>query len=218
MSNTTFNILVFLLICTSSVFAQKAEYGEEPYPAPAMYNNVSELESAFIALFDDRNVGNLHLYVPNKRTPSEDYPYKGTIITRDYKSLLPSALQIFTEVKGGEPQALGSIRGAQGELYLMRTMDYKGNHTIALYKLQNNGLEKLMELASHQCINDKCTQTDTWIQDIDGDTRFDFIQKTRKSNRPNKVKTKIYSMQIDGTIKKNKDAEIDVIDYKMEDF
>lgn len=193
--------------------------GEEPYPAPAMYDNVTADEAAFIALFDDKNVGNTHVYVPKKGKKLGDHEPYGSKITNGFKNFLPDDMGRMVHVKGGEPRALYSIRGGNGELYVIQSTDFSGNTTIGLYSLNNESVRKIKDLAYLKCKESGCLQMDSWLQDIDGDTRIDIIQKrakTKTSNGKVKMKTKTYRIQRDGSLKRDKKLKIEENDYMME--
>lgn len=214
-----YTAFVMALLSVQTAFSQDKSTGEEPYPAPAMYDNVTASEANFIALFEDKNVGNTHVYIPKRgKMVGDNEPY-GSIISKEFKDFLPTDVQMMVHVEGSEPRALYSIRGGNGELYVIQTTDRMGNQTIGLYALNNESVTKLKDLAYLRCKESGCRQMDSWLQDIDGDTRIDIIQKrakTKTANGRTKVKTTTYRIQRDGSLKKDKKLAIDEADYIME--
>ena len=213
-------VLIIFSLSTIDLFGQgKRRAGEEPFPAPASYANVTANESAFIALFEDKNIGTTHIYAPRSGSVSKDYPHQGTVISTAFQRFFPGDIARTMNIKGGEPVALYSIRGGNGELYVIRTTDFNGNHSIGLYALNNESVRKVKDLAHLKCVESGCRQMDSWLQDVDGDTRLDIIQKTtyiKTGKKNNKERTRIYSIQRNGTVKPAKKLNVEAGDYQME--
>jgi len=214
--NLKYILSICMILIVGQIFAQNKKAGEEPYPAPAMYDNLTTEEAAFIALFDDKNIGNTHVYVPRKGEKLGDHEPYGSVISNTYGSFLPSDMQRMVNVKGSEPRALYSIRGGNGELYVIQAQDFSGKQHIGLYALSNEKLTKIQDLASLTCDKSGCKQMDSWLQDIDGDTRIDIIQKVM--NQKGEMNTKTYRIQRDGSLKMDEKLTIDETDYVPYDY
>ncbi|MEZ4953050.1 MAG: hypothetical protein R2825_05695 [Saprospiraceae bacterium] len=211
--------ILSLLISTIPLFSQdqdKEVVGDEPYPAPVMYHNLSLQEAKLIKQFESKDVSNLHIYADVKQ--DGDYFFKGKPLDADFSEFFSGDLEEQTKIKGQEPQAVFSIRGEAKELYIIRTLGNGSGHEIALYELDNGKLQKYLPLASYQCQDGKCTQLDSWIQDINGDTRLDIIQvaKLTGKNGKEKISSKVYLMDQEGHLIKSKNTKIDLDDYPMQ--
>lgn len=209
--------ILSLLIYTAPLFSQdKEEVGDEPYPAPVMYNNLSLQEAKLIKQFEDKDVSNLHIYADVKQ--DDDYFFKGKPLDANFSEFFNDDLEAQTKIKGQEPQAVFSIRGEARELYLIRSLGNGAGHEVALYELDNGKLQKYLPLASYQCHDGKCTQLDSWIQDINGDTRLDIIQVSKKTDENGKMKvtSKVFLMDQEGHLIKSKNIKIDLNDYPMQ--
>jgi hypothetical protein len=71
----------------------------------------------------------------------------------------------------------------------------------------------------YDCNPRRCVQQDSWLQDVNGDTRLDIITKKRtiRSNSGRlKIKTYVRLMQEDGTFKKSRKTLVDEKDYQMQ--
>ena len=77
-------------------------------------------------------------------------------------------------------------------------------------------------LAYQDCNNNRCVQLDSWLQDVNGDTRLDIIQKrkvTKKRSGKTVVKPTIYLMGQEGKFHKTKNlGMVNLNDYIMEDL
>ncbi len=215
-------IKICLLIFTLQLTAQESgsEYypKDEPYPAPVSYANLTEEEAAFIALFEDKNVGNLHVYSSKSASPDVNYFYKGQPVPPALKDILPEKLALLTYLKGSEPHAVASIPGEAEELYLLRIPGGDWDNQISLYAMNGGQLEKLETLAYYDCNARRCLQQDSWLQDVNGDTRLDIITRQRKIRQNNarvKYKTTVLLMQEDGTFRKSRKTDIAEKDYQM---
>lgn len=189
---------------------------EEPYPAPVSYENISERKAEFIALFEDRNVGNLHLFTAKKL--KKDRTFKGEIIPKSYKYFFPSNTWKYFNRKKWRPRALYSIRGDGEDWYILRVSDKKGKNSLRLYEWGEDHLVEKKILAYTKCRGNKCEQLDSWIRDIDGDTNLDIVQRKETTSRKSERITMItvFSINSNGIFVENKDLAIDEGDYQLE--
>lgn len=189
---------------------------EEPYPAPVSYENISERKAEFIALFEDRNVGNLHLFTAKKL--KKDRTFKGEIIPKSYKYFFPSNTWKFFNRKKWRPRALYSIRGDAEDWYILRVSDKKGKNTLRLYEWGEDHLVEKKILAYTKCRGKNCEQLDSWIRDIDGDTNLDIVQRkaTISKNQTRESSIEVFAIDEHGVFQKTDDLVIDSGDYQLE--
>ena len=178
---------------------------------------MDEDQAAFIELFDEQEIGNLHVYTLPQ--PGNDYFFKGQPIDLAFNPLLNRELSVLTLIKGRKPEAVYRVRGKEEELYIIRMPGEEENYEIALYGWKGDKLEKMKVLSYFECKGNRCVQLESWIQDVDGDTWLDVIQKKKIiKNRGEKVKIKstVYLMNQDGELQKSNDAAVNFMEYFME--
>lgn len=209
-------LLMLLFFIPLTTFSQvDAPSLDSPYPL----NNrpSSEKEAAFIALFDDTNVGNLHVYTTKKSDPMQDYFYKGKEMSAYYTTMLPKKWRKKTRGKAAKAYAVKNIAGAEREFYIIRFLDKKSRNHLALFELQQENLIHKMTLAQAWCKGPRCYQKDTWIQDIDGDTLLDLIVKTRRErNSLTSDDVEVYQQTKAGNFVKNTSLNVDSTKYPLE--
>lgn len=215
-------LILLVLIVQATAFSQdtpiKKNIGDEPYPAPVMYDNVTLDEAKLIGLFENQEVGNMHVYSHLKQ--EDRYFYNGTPITPTFSKFFNDEIAYQTNVSGKEPRAVFSIRGEAEELYLIRFVGNDWDNELALFGWNNGKLEKRITIAKYSCENDSCLQIDSWLQDINGDTRLDIVQKAKKATKKGKGKsnTTVYLMDQNGVFRKTKYDHIELNDYRMENL
>lgn len=217
-------LTILAILIHVNVFSQtnneKKLRGAEPYPAPVSYENISLEQAEFIKLFEDKDVSNLHVY-PLVKQEKESAFLQGKTIDSGFSNLLEGFLSKQTFVTNAEPKAVFRIRGEGEEYYIIRLpIDVSGGE-IALYGWNNGKLEKKQKLASYSCKRNHCTQVDSWIQDVNGDTRLDIVQ-IKKTTRKNGMKVRIdkvvYLMDNNGLLKKSNGQMVDFSDYQTQNL
>jgi hypothetical protein len=171
---------------------------------------------ALIDLFEEREVGNLHVFANPEPTP--DYFFFGTPIEQAFPNVLPGDVSVLTILKEQEPHAVFRIRGKEEELYLIRFPGERAGNEIALYGWDGDQLKKRRTLAYHTCKGNRCIQVDSWIQDLDGDTWLDLIQKrkvSRKNGQKVTVKSRLFLMNQEGRLQKSDFDRVDFSDFPM---
>ncbi|RME92976.1 MAG: hypothetical protein D6772_16345 [Bacteroidetes bacterium] len=181
-------------------------------------------ESAAVRAFDEyfelSNVGNLHLWAAATSQPDLDYPFLGKKIPRglyglfaeNWREDLPSDFDTYAVYK---------IKQGAKDAYLLRFAGPGTHNMIAMFELGDNGkLQHVRTLATYHCGDGLCIQTDSWLQDFDGDTRLDILQKSRLMqytlrHRPTDVYTQVLRQQKDGTYIVTKQYDIDLNDYDL---
>ena len=207
-------LLACLLLFGVTISAQ--DIGE-PYPAPVSYAELSETEKIFFGLFEDKNVGNLHVYAPAELPAPAGYFYLGQPITSDFKNLLPKQLQPYTNIQDHEPHAVYTVKGAGREFFIIRSVSPE-NNVLGLYARYNNTLDLVTELAGYEKTKKGFTQTDTWIKDLNRDGRLDLVKKikTVQGNKV-KIKTKVFLQNAQGQFKRTRTINLDPLDYIMQE-
>ncbi|MEM1120511.1 MAG: hypothetical protein AAGJ18_08670 [Bacteroidota bacterium] len=189
---------------------------EEPYPAPVSYEKISDKKATFMALFEDRNVGNLHLYAAPKLKKKRTY--QGEVIPASYKYYFPADIWDSFRKKKLRPRALYSIRGDAEDWYIMRISDNRAKNSLRLYEWQGDNLVEKKMLAYTKCRGKNCEQLDSWIRDIDGDTNLDIVQKKASLRRGKVNESTVQTFSIDdrGVFRKTDELAIDAGDYQLE--
>lgn len=208
------NLYYFLIILFIPIFSN-AQPTDSPYPV----NNkaYSEKTASFIALFEDTNVGNLHVYTTKAKMPKEDYFFKGQELSSYYTAMLPDKWRKMTRGKKSKAYAVKSIAGADREYYIIRFLDKKGRNRLALFELKQEDLVHKLDLAEAWCKRNRCYQKDSWIQDFDGDTRVDILVKTlRARNSLDRTDVEVYKQTRTGQFVKDNNIKIDEIKYPLE--
>ena len=223
MNNLIFySVLLSLLLTSANLMAQEDEAivvtpTDQPYPAGNQPANASI--AAFISVFDDTNVGNLHVFSTQKEEPTADYFFQGTDITGSFNDVLPEDLKSSLRRTGGKIHAVRNVRGVDGEYYILRIPNATKMPQLKMYELRGTKLVELLTLADIDCKdNGRCTQVDSWIQDVDGDTRLDVIQRRAKmrDGQSKKIKTTVYMLDRSGNFRKSRSVDIDENSYMME--
>ncbi|MFK7936694.1 MAG: hypothetical protein AB8G22_24485 [Saprospiraceae bacterium] len=214
----TLNFIAIILILLSPFVSiaqqqQALEITPTDQPYPARNQATSEKATAFISVFDDTNVGNLHVYAPAIGEENEEYFYYGTDITGSFTDMLPRKLRRTLLRTDGKLFATKNIRGVGGEYYIIRTSDKQGNPVLDIYELAGTKLAKVMMLANRKCKEAGCRQMDSWIQDVNGDTRLDIIQKRKKGKSE---KLKVFTQNVQGKFMLDNDVQLNPTDYQLE--
>ena len=171
---------------------------------------------ALIDLFKEQEVGNLHVFT--NPDPAPDYFFLGTPIEQAFPNVLPGAVSVLTIIKGQEPRAVYRIRGKEEELYLIRFPGERAKDEIALFGWDGDQLKKRRTLAYHTCHGNRCIQVDSWIQDLDGDTWLDLIQKkkiSRKNGQKVTIQSQVYLMNQEGRLQKSDFDRVDFSEFPM---
>lgn len=177
-------------------------------------------EELFTGLFEDKNVGSLHLSIrtPKTDTSTETSFLAGNPILPAYNSYLPQKLRPWTSTKACHPKAVFTIRanGLQN-FYLIEVPQKQANEQLILYILQKRKLKKVKVLATYDCTAQNCSQLDSWISDLNGDGRLDLVQKRyRKSNNGREsTQTNVYLLNRQGKFKRTQKIKLKEEDYSL---
>jgi len=214
-------ILSFLCYAGFSTAQVDVENAEKESPYPITNQAPSDEAAAFIALFNDETVGNMHVYSSLDMEADYDYLYKGEEITPEYYSLFDGeTLQLLAPMQA-KAYAVRSIRGEEQTYFIMRVPSAydETNSNVMLFEMQGDYLESKELLAFAYEKDGTIYQQDSWIRDIDGDTLLDIIKKYQQKEEDGTVlaETIIVKRQLPGGVFKRTDEfEIDENEYRME--
>ena len=183
-----------------------------PYPVTNVYDDPAAQD--FVAGFNVTDVGNLHVYDAElaDAATAEDY-MQGVAIAPTAYRFLPKAIKKQMS-SGHKVYAVHSIRGEGQEYLLVKHPPLRGGVEYGLYAFDGERMQHLVDLAGYSCNGSSCTQMDSWIRDIDGDTRLDVIQKKKRPN--GKTVMKVYMQTDDGRFKRTRRA-LDPVQYPMQE-
>jgi hypothetical protein len=215
------SLLIFITLIVFPAWGQEpdtsyAEYDVRPYPAANI--PASPEAAAFIALFEESNVGNLRVYAHYNDELPNNYPFKGTAVPEASYEMFTGTYRDLLEADQAYAYSIYSIKGNEAEHYLMRVPSDKGPNTIVLFDLNGEVMEPVQVLAYAYCKGDFCYQQDSFITDLDGDTDLDILTKFRRTESDAEktlVKNDIiylqgddgtYQMVLDNDLRVDKDA------------
>lgn len=191
-----------------------------PQSVMAQYNTEDKgaLES-FKALFEETNISNMHIYSASAENEG-DYFFDGEQVPRglyglfaaNWREELPADFKAYAVFK---------IRHGAGDAYVMRFAGQGTQKMIALFIIEDGKVKYLQTLASHYCNEESCWQMDSWIQDFDGDTRLDILQKARMlqftlMDAPVNEYAQVLLQTKAGTYRKDDDVQVKVSTYEFE--
>jgi hypothetical protein len=185
----------------------------------AQSNDERTAINAYKQLFEESNVGNLHVYSLDRNSNSPDDYFYGERIPRGLYGLF-SANWRDEFPDDFEAYALFKIKHGASDAYLMRFAGLGTQNLIGLFAIEEEKVVFLRILSSHSCNNSTCWQTDSWIQDFDGDTRLDILQKVRVlqftlMNAPVEEYSQVLRQDKSGRFVVTKEVNIDLSDYKF---
>ncbi len=176
--------------------------------------------STFKGQFDEWSVGNLHVYSRDKNVTNKDYYFAGEKISPIFQQYLPNDLKKKVIVQGSEPHRVASIRGLNlNDYYILRINDGKSKNTVVLYDIKKDQLRAKKTLAYFYSKSGRTFQMDSWMQDVNGDTRLDLIQKKQIKNADKNIikeKTKVFLQKKNGKFRRSWRTKIEASDYKMQ--
>ena len=218
------SLLIFILFFLSiSLSFSQAKSDSIPTRSEAKFiNNPIDGQATFLKLFEVWNVGNLHLYSQKQNTKNVDYYYSGKKINYEFKNFLSADLRVATLQTGKEPYAIAAVRGEKlTNYYLLRINHERSANTLALFEMENGQLKKKKVLAYYRKQGNNYEQLDSWLQDLNGDTRLDLIQKKQlidKNGAVKKIKTKVFLRNRKGKFRQTSKIKVSKVDYQMQDL
>ena len=170
--------------------------------------------------FPEWNVGNLHIYSSGNGKVKKDYYFKGEKIAPVFQQYFPKEMRSSFTGENTPPSAVAAVRGeGLKDYYVLRINEENINDKIVLYELKNDRLKVKKDLAYHYQKGNRTYQLDSWMQDVNGDTRLDLIQKksvTDANGKVQKEKTTVFLRNKKGKFKRSRKTKIEVSDYKMQ--
>ena len=153
----------------------------------------TELEE-LAGIFDESNVGFLHVYVDPAVDPLETYLFRGVEMGEGEVSQLPGTFLSGLDTDRGKFYAAMAIRGIEENLYLVR-YDGPARDQIDEFAIRDGQLVHLKTLAYLECgTPGDCGQLDSYITDVNLDTDFDLIQISRSSSADTDPERHVYTM------------------------
>ncbi len=195
------------------------ELEKERYPA----NNEAEtLEgAAFATYFEETNVGNLHLYPSAEPTADLDYYFRGNPLPEGLYGVFPPEWR--EELSGTvDVLAVYAIKGDAKPYYILRLEGAGSRNTLELFEMIDGTLHHRQTLAIYWCEAGQCLQQDAWLQDLDGDTRFDLIKKVRIRDKVREKEIGTYNVVLkqleNGEFEPTGTIPVELRDYRMEEL
>ena len=158
----------------------------------------------FNDLFEPYNVGILHIHVPSEEVPMPAYEGQKEIPFK-FRSYLPISMHKRMLSDKIVPKAVGTVRGnGLEDMYILSAPNKTDSDKIALYKMKRNRLAPIKTLASYSSTQNKSVQLDSWLVDLNGDTRLDILQKSLiiRANGKTTKNTNVYLQNPKGKFKK----------------
>ena len=170
--------LIFLcLLLVAALPAQSpVDVGDEGMETTALANEEAQ---AFTTGFEESNVGFLHIYVDPAADPLETYFMRGREMSDEALALLPGRFRRDAMDDNSTMYSALSIKGIDENLFLTR-LDGPRRDQIDMFAVRDGKVVHLKTLAILDCAGNECTQMDSYITDVDLDTRFDLIQISRR--------------------------------------
>ena len=134
----------------------------------------------FITAFNPSNVGFLHIYVDPAADPLKTYLLRGREMSDTVVSMLPTRFRRMAEKDNATLYAALAVMGIDENLYLTR-LDGPRRDQIDMFAVRDGKVRHLKTLAILDCSGNECQQLDSYLTDVDLDTRFDLIQIARRS-------------------------------------
>ena len=153
----------------------------------------SEME-LWAGIFEESNVGFLHVYVDPAVDPLETYLFRGVEMGEGEVSQLPQAYLSDLSSTDGKFYAAMAIQGIEENLYLVRFQGEEGGR-IDQFAIRDEQPIHLKTLAYLKCDEPgTCAQLDSYITDVNLDTKFDLIQIIRQNASDTEEERHVYTM------------------------
>ncbi|WP_116127394.1 hypothetical protein [Lewinella sp. IMCC34183] len=169
------------LFFTTLLSAQSpVDVGGEGMQTTALEANTGA--DVFATNFDESNVGFMHVYVEPEIDPLDDYFFRGRELTDTAMAMLPTRWRQMADADDATYYGTMAIKGVDENLYITRLSTASGDQ-IDMFAIRDGKVEHLKTLATLNCNGTDCTQLDSYITDVNLDTRFDLIQIGRKYSK-----------------------------------
>lgn len=166
---------------------------EQAYPVTNLVENAAL--KTFDADFPNSNVGFLHAYTDPVIDPSEVYLFEGAPVSSTTKALLPAKFQRMAKALNAKLYGAMSIAGIDESLYILR-MDGQQEDRLEMFAIRDSKIVHLRTLAYRNCAAGLCTQMDSYLTDLDGNTTIDLVQikRTQTKTKERYVSQRAYTM------------------------
>ena len=145
-------------------------------------------------IFEESNVGFLHVYVDPAVDPLETYLFRGVEMGEGEVSQLPQQFLSDLGTTEGKFYAAMAIQGIEENLYLVRFQGEEGGQ-IDQFAIRDETPVHLKTLAYLKCDEPgACAQLDSYITDVNLDSKFDLIQIMRQNASDTGEERHVYTM------------------------
>lgn len=183
----------YIIALACSLFLSTTAFAQRTNPAPDRasdpvqgYPITNQIRAnafkVFAEDFPNENVGFLHVYADPNVDPKEVYLMRGIPVSSTTRALLPEKFQRLAKTMNADLYGAAAITGINENLYLLR-MDGPLEDRIEMFAIRGKNVKHLKTLAFRKCSEGSCAQLDTYVTDVDGDTRLDFVQLKRVSTK-----------------------------------
>lgn len=207
-----------LLMTTLNLQAQK----KSPATYPALNAPKTETARTFASIFDENNVGNLHVFPTNDEEAEYDYYFRGRPLPDNLYGLFPEKWEKLIAEQQAEVFTTYVIRGENDAYFIVRLQSPEMGQRLELFDLKDGSLRHLHTLAFADCNRGRCIQQDAWILDLDGNTRLDIIKKVRITDRYTGQAideyANVYTQTNDGIYYKTDDLTPELDTYLMQEL
>lgn len=214
--------LVVLIALLAALTWTIAAQDRSPRSYPINNIPTTERGKTFAAAFAEQNVGNLHVFATPESAVDYEYYFRGSTLPRQTMRMLDRDLRRQLRREKAELFATYVIRGDNDAFYIVRTYHPDRGSRLELFNLERGQLHHLKTLAYNRCSDNRCTQLDSWVLDLDGDTRLDVVRKFRVTDPVSGEIVEEYAevyAQRDGAILDRTDNLYAPLDtFVMEDF
>lgn len=177
-------------------------------------------KAAFDELFQEKNVGNLHVFSPTEEEAMPSHFFHGEEIPRGFFGLFAENWreELPEDTKA---HAVFKIRNGRGNAYILRFAGADTRNMIALFSFEADKLIFRRTLSMYYCGQGVCYQMDSWVRDFDGDARLDILQRARMTQTamleaPVDTYVQPLRQTEDGTFVETRTFEYDLSDYNFE--
>ena len=116
--------------------------------------------------------GMLHLFPIIRVDNPGNYPYRGSLIDPEFYRFFDDETREIWTGTGGDVMAVGTY----GDLFIARIPGRYVSSDIALFRLEDDVMERLETVAWAWCDEGWCNQQDAWLTDYDRDGKLDIVQ------------------------------------------
>lgn len=212
-----------ILITLQAVFlCTVAAQQRSPQSYPINNTPTTERGKTFAAAFNEQDVGNLHVYATPEQRVDYEYYFLGDQLPRQTLRMFDRDMRRQLRREKSTLYATYVIRGDNDAFYIVRTYHPDRGSRLELFDLERGKLNHLKTLAYNSCNGSRCTQLDSWVLDLDGDTRLDVVRKFRitdpVSGEVVEEYAEVYAQRDGGILDRTDNLYAPLDTFVMEDF